>query len=189
VADKKRNFTKLMLPIIKKSRMELLHIYNKIENYQNKELSIQEEIILNKLFDKYKISNREINSLLLAIKPHPTSLVLAQAAMESGWGSSRFFQTGNNVFGIWSFDNKDDRIKAKFNKKVYLKKYDSLKESVSDYFLILGRVSNYKEFRELRKSTNNSYKLAEKLSNYSQSENYVKKLQIIIRVNKFTQYD
>ena len=189
VVDKKRNFIQLMLPIIQESRKELIQLSLKIQGYKGRELSIHEETYLNKLFDLYNISNREIDSLLTAIQPHPVSLVLAQAAMESGWGTSRFFHTGNNIFGVWSFDSKDERIEAKSREGVYLKKYDSLKESVDDYFLILGRVAHYKEFRDLRRETKDPKKLAEQLSSYSESSDYVKNLKIIMRVNKFTQYD
>ena len=63
----------------------------------------------------------------MRLKTHPTSIVLAQAAIESGWGSSRFYKEANNVFGVWSYSENEPRIKAmedREGKSVYVKKYD-----------------------------------------------------------------
>ena len=82
--------------------------------------------------------------LLKRIKPHPISITLAQAALESAWGTSRFFVEANNIFGMWSRSkNSANTIKAgevrKNGKQVHLQKFKSLEDSVRAYYFNLAR--------------------------------------------------
>ena len=75
-----------------------------------------------------------LDQLIKRMKTHPTSIVLGQAAIESGWGRSRFFKEANNVFGVWSMNPKDDRIPTKIRRgddQVFLKKYPEISVSLS----------------------------------------------------------
>ncbi len=77
------------------------------------------------------------------MKTHPVSIVLAQAAIESAWGESRFFKKGNNIFGMWSYNRKEPRMRARETrngKPVYLKKYRSLSDAIDDYFVTMVEV-------------------------------------------------
>ncbi len=129
----------------------------------------------------------------MALKPHPVSVTLAQAAMESSWGTSRFFNKANNVFGIWSFNKKEPRIAAsgqRGTKKIYLKKYSNIKESVRDYYKNMGRSFAFKEFRKERLLSNDPLILVTKLDRYSEKgAAYGKALSSMIKYNKFMQYD
>ena len=140
---------------------------------------------------KYGVeSNRQ---LLVAIKPHPRSIAIAQAAIESAWGTSRIFTEANNIFGIRPFSREDPRIaaaKKRGNKTVWLRKYATIRESVADYYLVLGRASAYREFRNLKMKTADPHKLVTKLSGYSERKSgYVRELSSIIRYNRFHELD
>jgi len=129
----------------------------------------------------------------LALKPHPISITLAQAAMESSWGTSRFFKEANNLFGIWSFNKKEPRIAAsgqRGTKTIWLKKYSSVEDSVTDYYKNLGRSFAFKEFREEKMLSNNPYILVTKLDRYSEKgSKYGEELTSMMSYNKFLKYD
>jgi Bax protein len=146
---------------------------------------------LQRLRLKYKVeTNLE---LLTAIKPHPRSIAIAQAAIESAWGTSRIFTEANNIYGIRPFSKDEPRIaanKKRGNQTVWLRKYASLRESIADYYLVLGRASAYREFRNLKMKTADPHKLVTKLSGYSErNTGYVRELSSIIRYNNFDELD
>lgn len=140
---------------------------------------------------KYEVDTNQ--DLLIAIKPHPRSIAIAQAAIESGWGTSRLFTEANNLFGIRPFDSSEARIitiEKRGEKSVWIRKYDSIRESIVDYYLVLGRASAYEEFRQLKMTTVDPHKLVSKLINYSERKlGYVKELSSMIRYNKFYELD
>ncbi|MTI29458.1 glucosaminidase domain-containing protein, partial [Xanthovirga aplysinae] len=194
--DKKAHFIELVFPSILLARQQFENEYNKTLRIneainQDKIISASDSLFIRKKFEEFNTKN--LNELLLKLKPHPASLILAQAALESGWGTSRFFKEGNNVFGIWSFSSKDKRIKAKENREgqaIHVKKYDNLEESISDYLMLLARSSAYKKFREKRIQTEDPLKLTPYLSKYSElREEYVNNLNKVIRSNKMTRFD
>ncbi len=131
--------------------------------------------------------------LLETLKPPPISITLAQAAIESGWGTSRFFREANNIFGIWAYGKNTPRIAAKKKrngKTIWVKKYDSLEASIRDYYLNIGRSFAFKKFRNLNLKTQDPYDLVKELRMYSEKrELYSKELAQIIRFNNFTKYD
>jgi len=95
---------------------------------------------LDALYKKYK--TKDIRKLANRLKTHPVSIVLAQAAIESAWGESRFFKKGNNIFGMWSYNKNEPRIKALGNrngKAIYVKKYANISDAIDDYFAVIGR--------------------------------------------------
>lgn len=188
VSDKKATFKKLIVPSTLKVYNELLDRYNfikiSIENKTN-----QEDI--DRLKKEYKVSTDK--ELLKALKPHPVSIVLAQAAIESGWGTSRFFKEANNVFGIWSFNKNEPRIlagKTRGNKQIWLKKYASIEDSIRDNYKNLGRSPFFKEFREIRFKSSNPHELVTKLDRYSEKgDEYGKILSSLIKYNNFEEFD
>ena len=146
---------------------------------------------LTRLRLKYGVeTNRD---LLIAIKPHPQSIAIAQAAIESAWGTSRIFTEANNTFGIRPFKQGEPRIAAnnkRGDKVVWLRKYATLRESVADYYLVLGRADAYKEFRTLKMQTSDPHILVTKLDNYSERKvGYVRELSAMIRYNNFGELD
>jgi len=188
VQEKKRRFRELLVPAVNEAYLELSNEYKKVSiliktDEHNKKLE--------NLRTKYKVQTN--TELLTAIKPHPKSIALAQAALESAWGTSRFFKEANNVFGVWSFNKNEPRIAAgekRGDKTIWLKKYISIKDSVKDYYLTLAKGRAFKEFRELKISTDNPYELVLKLDKYSEKgEEYANELTSVISYNKFNLYD
>ncbi|WP_373036833.1 glucosaminidase domain-containing protein [Sulfurimonas sp.] len=189
VQEKKENFRKLIVPAVNTVYDELETQYIEVSHYINNDKYYRDEI--SDLKKIYKVKTDK--ALLLALKPHPKSIAIAQAAMESAWATSRFFRKANNVFGIWSFNKNDSRIAAgekRGSKTIWIKKYESVEDSVRDYYKNLGRSPYFKEFRRLRMKTDNPYRLVKKLDRYSElGKAYGKELTSIIKHNKFYLYD
>ena len=122
----------------------------------------------------------------------PTSIIIAMAGIESGWGTSRFYKEANNVFGVWSYSENESRIKAmedREGKSVYVKKYDALPKSIVSYFKTIAR-GPYSEFRAAREKISEVSVLISYLEVYSElREEYVKRLDQLIQYNKLEKYD
>jgi Bax protein len=185
---KKEYFISIVLPPILESRDKLLITYKNVLKIRNRALTIEDEEYLTILYNRYNIKRDDFNSLLKAIKPHPASLILAQAIISSGWGQSRFFLEGNNIFALVSLNENEDRMKVK-NGNTHMKKYDSIVESVDDYMLLLGRSEQYSDFRNMRTYVNNPLELSKYLTSFSTDQEYSKKIQQTINFNKLTKYD
>ena len=183
--EKKERFRKLILPAVTKVHADLESAFLKAEKAvaAGKDLSAMRE--------EYRAATDK--DLLGALKPHPVSIVLAQAAMESAWATSRFFVEANNVFGVWSFDPNEPRIAAgekRGDKTVYVKQYKTLEAAIRDYYRTLARGEKFAEFRALRLTTDDPFKLLVKLDGYSEKGAlYGEELTAIIRRNEFQQHD
>ncbi|SQC98754.1 Exo-glucosaminidase lytG precursor [Fusobacterium necrophorum subsp. necrophorum] len=88
-------------------------------------------------YAKYKVSSRTPQELLKKMVLPPTSLIIAQASVESGWGSSKLAQLTNNLFGMTSL-SKSDENSVKMGNMRY-KKYAGIYESIEDYILTISR--------------------------------------------------
>jgi len=142
-------------------------------------------------FDYYKADG--IEDLYMRMKPHPVSIVLAQAAIESGWGRSRFFRKANNVFGVWSYNSSEPRMRASLSgsrNPVYVREYPNLMASILDYYRLLGSARAYREFRAMRMETSDPYLLVPYLVRYSERKTaYTSLIATMIKQNNFTKYD
>lgn len=192
VQNKKQAFINIMLPSILLAKHQLEEDRNKVLALEKKRepLSDEEERYLVNLKKDYKCHTSK--ELLLRLSTHPTSIVLAQAAIESGWGTSRFYKEANNVFGVWSYSENESRIKAmedREGKSIYVRKYDVLSESIISYFKTIAR-GPYSEFRAAREKISEVSILISYLKVYSElREEYVKRLGQLIQYNKFEKYD
>ena len=192
VQNKKQAFINIMLPsiLIAKHQLEEDRIKVLALEKKGQPLSDEEERYLANLKRDYKCHTSK--ELLSRLKTHPTSIVLAQAAIESGWGTSRFYKEANNVFGIWSYSENELRIKAmedREGKSVYVRKYDVLHESIISYFKTIAR-GPYSEFRTAREKISEVSVLISYLEVYSElREEYVKRLDQLIQYNNFEKYD
>jgi len=196
LVERKKRFIDLMLPSILVAKYQIERDREKLEDIRQtiENLGVLTHIDsthLNQMMTTYRAE--EIDELLVKLEVHPVSIVLAQAALESGWGTSRFFTEANNIFGIWSFSTEDDRIRAmhaRDGKSIYVKSYDDLSASITDYFKTLSRNNAYQTFREKRQETDNSLELIPYLHRYSeQGYEYVRKLELVIRKNDLVKYD
>ena len=125
----------------------------------------------------------------LPVEQHiPKEILIAQAALETGWGTSRFANEGNNLFGIRTF-NKDSEwllpIKWDQNKWVGwgVKVYDTKCQSVKDYVRIINTVFAYEKFRELRSKNANVYDLVDTLDKYATKNSYTELVKKVIKYN------
>ena len=142
---------------------------------------------------KARYKAKDINDLIARMGTLPNSIVLAQAAVESGWGQSRFFLEGSNLFGVWSFNKFEPRMaaaKTRSKKKIYLRSYPDMSESIVHYFEILGKARPYHDLRMARLETSDPYKLLPHLKNFSERRTaYVNQLRRVIELNQLTRYD
>ncbi len=196
VKEKKQKFVEMLLPSVLVAKHNLFEKIKRIEHIQswqekNSVLLKKDSVFLYKLYETYKCD--ELTELKRRLKPHPASIVLGQAALESGWGSSRFFKEGNNVFGIWSYRAGENRIKALVGRdstNIYVRSYASIENSVDDYFKTIARVNAYEEFRTERFKSNDALSLVSFLNRYSEvGEIYTTKLKQLIESNDLTKYD
>lgn len=114
----------------------------------------------------------------------PTVLIIAQAIVESNYGTSRFAVEGNNLFGIrvWGTTQGMLPLKQDPSIKWRVKIYKTKCHSVKGYIDTLNHNHHYAEFRQVRQRTKNPIKLVETLDNYSTSQTY--QTEIIAMINK-----
>ncbi|WP_185156031.1 glucosaminidase domain-containing protein [Fulvivirga kasyanovii] len=196
IKKKKRKFIDMLLPSILMVKhnlaVERARIGNIIWKMENGEpVSGEDKVFYDAKMDEFKADGPE--DLYNRMATHPTSIVLAQAAIESGWGSSRFFNEANNIFGVWSYNPDEDRIMAsqsRGDQAIFLRKYPDLRGSIRDYFLTLSRANAYGNYRQQRLKVKDPYQLTYFLKNYSELRyTYVSRLNMVMKKNKLTQYD
>jgi len=192
VSEKKQKFFHMILPAILISKENLKLKRERVLSLMStpiEELTKDDKEFLEGLYKKYKTTNNK--KLANRLKTHPVSIILAQAAIESAWGESRFFKKGNNIFGMWSYNKNEPRIKAlgtRNGKAIYVKKYASVSDAIDDYFMVIGRGA-YKSFRQHRNITDNPLELVKYLVNYCELSNYPNKLKKFIVHNKLRKFD
>ena len=195
---RKELFIQIILPLIIKEnnnirldRRKLFIILNKSSN------SILEKKWLREKFKKYGVANQDMSTLKIRMDEIPTSLAIAQAAKETGWGTSRFAQEGNALFGQWTWTGEGIKPKgAETDSTHKVMKFKVLQASVKAYHRNLNTHSSYKEFRKARaklrdkKKSLDSITLSAHLNRYAETgDKYVEILQKIIRQNKLTDFD
>ena len=126
----------------------------------------------------------------------PASLAIAQAAKESGWGTSRFALEGNAMFGQWTYGKDGIKPKDSGSKDHKVLKFPMLRSSVMAYQRNLNTHKAYREFRKNRAILRANNKkisgldLVIYLKNYAATgKEYVKTLTSIISQNKLTDFD
>ena len=189
----KRLFLQKTTEAIIKVKHALDAEYQIVYNLSHKStLTPEESARLDKLKKKYRLERTD--ALLQRLKTHPVSIVIAQAALETGWGSSRFYREANNIFGVWSYNKNEPRIAAgvqrEGKKTIYVKKYPNLEASIAGYYRMIARGRAYKAFRKARLESNNPFELIPYLDHYSELRHeYVKRLYYVIKSNKFYELD
>jgi len=194
--EKKEKFIDLLLPSvltaahgIEQARERIAAIHERMQ--QDKPIPKEDSLFVQKQLEAWEANDIEqlLNEKLIT-RPH--SVMLAQAALETGWGSSRFFVAANNTFGVWSFDSNESRIQAQETRDgtpVYVKKYDNLSASIIDYYKVISN-GPYDEYREARKRTDDPYELVEYLFRYSElGQEYINRLKTVMRKADMRRYD
>ena len=197
-SQRKNLFIQIVLPLIldennqiKLDRKKLFVVLNKNNN------SDAEQKWLNMKFKQYGVKNKDLSTLKIRLDEIPASLAIAQAAKETGWGTSRFALEGNALFGQWTFSGDGIKPKSSDNDKTHkVMKFQILKASVRAYQRNLNTHSSYKKFRKLRaQSRDNDEKLdslilADCLDQYAATGvEYTKTLKKIILQNSLKDFD
>ncbi len=207
VKEKKAAFFGYMLPLVEArnlhiqgQRQQLLAVAGRAEDI----LSEQDRKTLADLAGVYRLATAQLSSaalikeLLIRVDTVPPSLALAQAAVESGWGTSRFAVQANNLFGQWCYEKGCGLVPSQRNSGANheVAKFANVSDAVYSYTRNINTHRAYKDLRlsraQLRAddATVTGHILAEGLLRYSErGEDYVEELQAVIRINKLAYYD
>jgi len=195
---KKDTFIKIIMPLILDENNKILENRRKLFKILGKSTnSMGEKRWLKRRFKEYGIKKGDITELKVRMDIIPPSIAIAQAAIESGWGTSRFALEGNAMFGQWTWSKKgiEPTDKSK-NQNHKILKFSMLRSSVKAYKNNLNTHNGYKEFREkraeLRKNNKkiSGLKLVSYLYNYAATgKEYIKILKRAIDQNGLTDFD
>ena len=196
---KKRDlFIKIVLPLILAENEKITQDRIKLFKILRKDFNtIGERVWLKRRFKEYKIEDKDLAELKERMDIVPVSIALAQAANESGWGTSRFALEGNALFGQWTWSKKGiSPADADPNQSHKILQFQILKASVKAYKNNLNTHKAYKEFREARAKLRQDaapvigLSLTKYLKAYAQiGEKYVAILNDIIEKNSLTDFD
>ena len=195
---KKETFIKIVLPLIVAENERILEDREKLIMVAKKKFTtdLEKQWIRQKLLE-YKVKKGDMKELLIRLDIVPTSIALAQAAKESGWGTSRFALEGNAIFGQWTWSGKGIApLDRESNKKHKILKFPILRASVKAYQNNLNTHRSYMKFRQKRSTLREKKKkisgleLTDTLNNYAQTgSEYTKILNQIIRQNRLTDFE
>lgn len=214
VVDRRKSvFVRTMLPLvlaanedIREERRRIIAIRTDLE--AGRPVPPASQAWLTGVMNRYKIKPQKfadgltanvVEELLVKVDVIPPSLALAQAIVESGWGTSRFAREGNAIFGQWTWSSRHDGMvpgSRDDGKTHRIRAFDTLQGSVASYMLNLNRHYAYAGFRRLRHDlreqgkTPTGVELAAELSRYStKREGYVRLLRGLIRTNALAGLD
>jgi len=142
VNEKKATFFRIMLPHIAREN-------DRIRDERAKILAAPDKVP-DKLFEKYDVESGNVNELLRRVDVVPASLVLSQAALESGWGTSRFARNGNNFFGMRTYNKDVKGIDPKEADGFKVIVFKNIAASVRAYMKNLNTHNAYKQLRHAR---------------------------------------
>ncbi len=198
VKKRKELFIKIVLPLILEENTKIKLDRKKLFSILNKSnTSSRDKKWLNDKFKQYGIKNKDISTLKIRMDEIPVSLAIAQAAKETGWGSSRFAQEGNALFGQWTWTGEGIKpASVDKNAKHKVAKFKFLKASVEAYKRNLNTHPSYIQFRKeraIQRDNNgklNSLELVRYLDKYAETGiEYTKVLIKIIEQNSLIDYD
>ena len=195
---KKETFIKIVLPLIVAENEKILEDRYKLIRIAAKKMTSEpEKQWLRQKFLEYKVKKGSISELKNRMDIIPTSIALAQAAKESGWGTSRFALEGNAIFGQWTWNGKgiEPLLKDK-SKNHKILRFPILRASVKAYKNNLNTHKSYVKFREKRNNLReknkkiNGLELTKTLSNYAETgSEYTKTLSQIIMQNRLMDFE
>ncbi len=198
VKKRKNLFIQIVLPLIieentkiKLDRKKLFVILNKNSN-SNSEIEW-----LKKKFKQYGVAKNDLSTLKIRMDEIPVSLAIAQAAKETGWGTSRFAQKGNALFGQWTWTGNGIKPAGADHDSTHkVASFKVLKASVKAYQRNINTHSSYKKFRKERAIQRDNYgklnslELVKYLDKYAETGiEYTKILSKIIKQNSLTDFD
>ena len=195
---RKDMFIKIVLPLIVKEntkiRIDRKRLFTILNKNRNTDI---EKKWLEKKYKQYGVKQNDLSSLKIRMDEIPVSLAIAQAAKETGWGTSRFALKGNALFGQWTWSGEGLKPKnAEEGKDHKVMKFNSLQLSVRAYLRNLNTHSTYKNLRKERTNLRDKNKpldsliLSKYLDKYAETGNkYVEVLMKIIEQNNLKDFD
>ena len=195
---RKDMFIKIVLPLIVKENTKIRIDRKRLFTILNKNSNTDiEKKWLEKKYKQYGAKKNDLSTLKVRMDEIPISLAIAQAAKETGWGTSRFALKGNALFGQWTWSGEGLKPKnAEEGKDHKVMKFHSLQLSVRAYLRNLNTHSSYKNLRRARTELRNQNKeldsliLAKHLDKYAETGNqYIEVLQKIIQQNNLKDFD
>ena len=195
---KRELFIKIILPLILDENNKIAEDRKKLFKIISKNFNtVGERVWLKRRFREYKIEDQDLAKLKMRMDIIPVSIAIAQAANESGWGTSRFALEGNALFGQWTWSKKGISPKNKDPDQSHkILQFQILKASVRAYKNNLNTHNAYKEFREVRAQLRQEDKqiigldLTKYIKNYAAiGEKYVTIIEGIIEQNSLTDFD
>ena len=213
VVDKKRTFFRLLGPLILHANELIQSDRQQLESTvealrAGKTLGSEKQAFLRETAIAYKVAEAESeiditdralhDELIRRVDTLPVSLVLAQAAEESGWGTSRFAIEGNALFGMWTWG--DEGIRPQQQRAEHgdhkIASYETPMHSVIAYMQILNTHRSYESLRARRAELRGAgtrvtgWELANTLTKYSErGQAYVDTLHALMKINKLMQTD
>ncbi len=195
---RKEFFIQIILPLILQEnnniRIDRKRLFNIINKSKNSEL---EKKWLEKKYKQYGIPSKDLSTLKIRMDEIPVSLAIAQAAKETGWGTSRFAQEGNALFGQWTWSGEGLKPKEADKSQGHkVMKFNVLQASVRAYQRNLNTHSSYANLRQARAELRDRGKpldsliLVKYLNEYAETgEKYVEVLSKIIKQNNLKDFD
>ena len=196
--ERKELFIKIVLPLVLKEnnkiRIDRKRLFTILNKNSNTEI---EKKWLEKKFKQYGVKQNDISTLKIRMDEIPVSLAIAQAAKETGWGTSRFALKGNALFGQWTWSGEGLKPKnAEEGKDHRVMKFHNLQLSVRAYLRNLNTHSSYRSLRKARTELRNQKKnldsliLSKHLDKYAETgKQYIEVLQKIIDQNNLKDFD
>ena len=188
--SKKQIFIDTLILAIEKIRNKIETDKQYVISLIEKEVLTEEEkLYLDEMFTRYKVKNKSGKELVHKMVVPPTSFLLGQASLESGWGNSKLAKEGNNLFAIRS-TLKDKEKTVYLGPNQFYKKYESIEDSLVDYIMTLSRHSSYSNLRKAINNGEETMVLVKHLGNYSEVKHiYEQRLSQIITKNNLVKYD
>ena len=195
---RKNMFIKIVLPLIVKENTKIRIDRKRLFTILNKNSNTDiEKKWLEKKYKQYGVRQKDLSTLKVRMDEIPVSLAIAQAAKETGWGTSRFAQKGNALFGQWTWSGEGLKPKnAEEGKEHKVMKFHSLQLSVRAYLRNLNTHSSYRNLRKARTELRNANKsldsliLSKHLDKYAETgSQYIEVLQKIIEQNSLKDFD
>jgi len=195
---RKNMFIQIILPLIVKEnnkiRVDRKRLFTILNKNSNTDI---EKKWLQKKYKQYGVRQNDLSTLKIRMDEIPVSLAIAQAAKETGWGTSRFALKGNALFGQWTWSGEGLKPKnAEEGKDHKVMKFHSLQLSVRAYLRNLNTHSSYKNLRKARTELRNNNKpldsliLSKHLDKYAETgSQYIEVLQKIIEQNNLKDFD
>ncbi len=208
IKQKKRDFFEFLLPMIRAANANVTTERRRLVKLGDAfqadfSPSASDERFIRELSERYRvkvgeeITRADLTELLKRVDVIPASLILAQAANESAWGTSRFARNAHNFFGIWCFTpgcGLTPRLRDE-NLSHEIRRFASVNEGVAYYLLTINSNPAYRGLRDIRADLRQSNvqitgaRLAEGLLRYSErGQHYVSEIQEMIRYNELSRY-